>query len=234
MQTQIHDVDYGDYLTLVGTAHFTKRSLRDAYEAVERLGPYDLAIELDLRRFKVLNRRCLRCPWRSSCVGRCEFIGATDALGNVDAYIWLIDMSEGEMAERIRAGMTFSEHRYKAMLPRVLSLNVDDASLWESGFKDEVVHRSMKRMDRLKSLFPTIHRVLIDDRNTLMAARLAWIVTKRLDEGVVEPRTLAFVGAAHVEGIEKLLRDPVSIGTSLKDLGLRFTPPTPIRRIKVT
>ncbi len=220
-------------MSLVGTAHFTERSLRDAYEAVERLGPHDLAIELDLRRYKVLSGRCMRCPWRSSCVERCEFIGAADALGNVDAYIWLIDMSEGEMAERIRDGMTFSEHRNKSMLSRVLGLNVDEARLWESGFKDVVVNRSMKRMDMLKSLFPTIHRVLIDERNTLMAARLAWMVTKRLDEGVVEPRALAFVGAAHLEGIKRLLGDPTSIGKGLKDLGLRFSPPTPIRRMRV-
>ncbi|MFQ5711915.1 MAG: TraB/GumN family protein [Candidatus Geothermarchaeales archaeon] len=218
----------------MGTAHFTQRSLQEAYDMVRRLRPQDLAIELDLQRYKILNDRCLACPSRGSCVRRCEFIGATDALGNADAYIWLIDVSEGEIARRIRGQMTSTEYSNLAHLPRVLGSSVNEARLWERGFKDLVMQRSMERLQRLREYFPSIWRVLIDERNTLMAARLAWIVTKRLDEGIEEPKTLALVGAAHVEGGEELLRTPLSIRQGLRRLGLSFSPPTPIRRIKIT
>lgn len=103
LQIKIRDIDYDEFVSLLGTAHFTRRSVREAYEAVERLKPSDLAIELDLRRFNVLNGVCALCPKRSRCDRKCEFVGATDALGNADANIWLIDMSEYEIAVRIRS-----------------------------------------------------------------------------------------------------------------------------------
>ncbi len=217
----------------MGTAHFTKRSLQEAYEMVYKKRPHDLAIELDLQRYKILNDRCITCPKRGYCQHRCEFIGAADALGNVDAFIWLIDYSEREIAQRIRGHMTTSEYANLTLLPRVFGSNISEAQLWEKGFKDLVVQRSSERLDKLKKWFPTIWKVLIDERNTVMAARLAWIVTKRLDEGVENPQCLALVGAAHVEGIRELLKSPVLIRDSLRRLDLHFSPPTPIRRISV-
>jgi len=76
-------------------------------------------------------------------------------------------------------------------------------------------------------------RVLIDERDTLMAARLAWIASEGLKvEG--SPNILVLDGAAHVKGIKSLLRNPVAIRESLRGLGLPFTPPTLVRRIQIT
>jgi pheromone shutdown protein TraB len=65
-----------------------------------------------------------------------------------------------------------------------------------------------------------------------MAARLACITSDQLMENK-KPNILAFVGAAHVEGIKKLLSNPLAIKENLRKLGLTFTPPTLIRRINV-
>ncbi|MGC8850434.1 MAG: hypothetical protein ACP5QI_08195, partial [Candidatus Bathyarchaeia archaeon] len=70
-------------------------------------------------------------------------------------------------------------------------------------------------------------------RNTVMAARIAWIATKRIDGGE-EPNILAVVGAAHVEGIESLLRKPRRIGENLRRYGLKFSPPKLIRKINIS
>lgn len=106
---EIFNVDYNTYVDVVGTAHFTRRSINDAYESINSLNPKDVAIELDWRRFKHLNTACLGCPKIRSCKGLCEFTGAAEALGNVDANIWLIDMTEQEIRRRIRSRMTPSE-----------------------------------------------------------------------------------------------------------------------------
>jgi len=106
---EIYNIDYNNHIDLVGTAHFTRRSLNDAVTTVTSLRPSDIALELDVRRFKSLNNACFGCPKRGTCKGVCEFIGATLALGNVDANIWLIDMTEMEMQKRMTRNMTPTE-----------------------------------------------------------------------------------------------------------------------------
>jgi pheromone shutdown protein TraB len=230
MQTEIYDVNYNDYVRLVGTAHFTKRSLQDAYQTVKRLHPTDLAIELDLKRFRILNASCWTCPRHGTCTNKCEFIGATEALGNVDANIWLIDMSEHEIGQRIRR-LTTPTWIFRVSLPFFYQED-EMTRLWEQGFKDEVIDTYRRRLERLREKAPAVWRVLIDERNTIMATRLAWIISEKLRENK-KPNILAFVGAAHVEGIKELLSTPLAIKGNLRKLGLTFTPPTLIRRISV-
>ncbi len=74
--------------------------------------------------------------------------------------------------------------------------------------------------------------MLIDERDTIMAARLAWIASEKLRKEE-KPNILALVGAAHVEGIKKLLSEPLKIKERLQRLSLAFKPPICIRRIKV-
>jgi len=187
VQAEIYNVDYNQFVHILGTTHFTHRSLLDAYRAVEQQKPTDLAIELDTERFQELNSMCATCPNNKRCANKCEFIGAVDALGNVDGNIWLIDMSRRQFRQRT--------HMFTSR-----------ASVW---------------------------RVLIDERDTLMAARLAWIATQSLKAGG-EPKILALVGAAHVNGIMSLLRNPMAIRENLRGLQVPFTPPTLVRRIQIT
>jgi uncharacterized protein YbaP (TraB family) len=186
MQTEIYNIDYTQFIHLLGTTHFSKRSLLDAYTAVDRLKPTDLAIELDMKRYQVLKSQCATCPRGMSCTRKCEFIGAVEALENRNTNIWLIDMSRGEFRERLS--------RLQAGL-----------SHW---------------------------RVLLHERDALMAARLTWIATKSLEKGE-NPCVLALVGAAHVEGVESLLSDPVVLKGRLRGFELPFTPPLLMRRVMV-
>jgi len=235
MQGEIYDVDYNDYVRFVGTAHFTRRSLHDAYQAVQRLQPSDLAIELDMQRFRILNNACATCPRRPNCTSQCEFVGATEALGNVDANIWLIDMSEREIGERIRE-LQMRRHPVWNWISRVrvpfFHEEDDELALWEQGKKDQVLDTYQRRLEELRRRAPAVWRVLIDERNTLMAARLAWIVSNRLKEDK-KPKVLALVGAAHVDGIKAMLQKPSTIKENLERLSLRFTLPTQIRRVSV-
>jgi len=228
---QIHDTDYNKYVDLIGTAHFTRRSLNDAYDAIESRKPRDIALELDWRRFTQLNTACLNCPKAQSCKGLCEFIGATEALGNTNANIWLIDMTEREMLHRMRRRMTPYE-RSRIRIPLRYYADEDPVWLWERGYKEKVINDSKRQIETGRRYFPSVWRVLIDERNALMAARLAWISSKNLDEGK-KPRILTFVGAAHVEGIRDLLQHPLQIRDHLRTFNLSFTDPTLIRRVAV-
>ena len=226
---EIDNTDYNQYIDLIGTAHFTRRSLNDAYEAIKLSKPTDVAIELDWRRFRLLNATCVSCPKRGSCMGICEFIGATDALGNVNANIWLIDMSENEIRQRIRRRMTPFE-RTRIVLPRYYLSNEDPVWLWEMGYKDRVINNSKRKIEYLREISP-VWEVLIDERNALMAARLAWIAHNYRE---IHSKILAFVGAAHVEGIKNLLGNPVLIKENFRRSNISFTEPKLIRRVAIT
>jgi len=187
VQVEIFNVNYNQFVHVSGTTHFSRRSLFDAYRAVAELKPTDLAIELDLERFRTLSTNCALCPENKACTNKCEFIGAADALGNVDANIWLIDVSRRQFAQRTH-------------------MIASQTSVW---------------------------RVLIPERDTLMAARLAWIATESL-KAKKNPNILALVGAAHVNGISSLLRNPIEMKERLQGLNLEFTPPTLVRRIQIS
>lgn len=233
MRTELLDLNYTKYVTLLGTAHFTKRSLVEAFEAVRKTKPTDLAIELDILRFQFLNSRCAPCEKRSSCAGRCEFVGATDALGNVSANIWLIDMSEQEIASRIRSWAFHSIPRWFSFMTLPFSRRFkNEVWLWENGYKNEVLERNARRLQILRSRAPHVWRVLIDERNALMAARIGWVVTQKLNKDEVV-RCLAVTGAAHIEGVLELLSSPSRIQEELQRYQLRFTPPRLIRRVSV-
>ncbi len=226
---EIYDTDYNRSIDLIGTAHFTRRSINDAYEAVTTYRPSDICVELDWKRFAALNAACTHCPRNGSCKGLCEFTGASDALGNTDASIWLIDMSEQEIGQRIRSRMSPLD-RGRAALQVYGSGN--SVELWERGYKEKVVEDSKRNIEAMRRASPAVWGVLIDERNALMAARLAWIATKNIGAGKTS-NVLAFVGAAHVEGISNLLRNPLRIKDELKRFNLRFTEPTLVRRIAV-
>ncbi len=105
------------------------------------------------------------------------------------------------------------QYRIKRLIPSisqlqliyVLSMIKDEELpwLWEKGFKKEALNRSQKQLEYLKKISPQIWRVLIEERNALMAARLASIVSNIIERGG-KPNVLALIGAAHVEGVKKL------------------------------
>lgn len=229
MQVDIYDTDYTRFIQLLGTAHFTKRSVKEASEAVEKSKTQDIAVELDPRRFNFMSGICNRCRRRDSCSTKCEFIAASEALGNTDANIWLVDMAEKEMKNRIQMHTKLWVSWNKLHI-----LNGDENLpwLWEQGYKDEAIQRSNRNLDQLKKYASPIWRVLIEERNALMAARLASIASNKLEKKE-NPNLLALLGAAHIKGIKHLLKDPKSIQRALKKLNLTYTPPTLVKRIKV-
>jgi radical SAM protein with 4Fe4S-binding SPASM domain len=228
---EIPNIDYNDCINIIGTAHFTRRSINDAYESISSQKPEDVALELDLRRFHQLNAICINCARRRSCKGLCEFTGAAKALGNVDANIWLIDMTTEEMRLRITQKMTPIEYSRLGFHP-FHKLDEDPIWLWEKGFKDIVVNNSKKKIEADRKIFPSIWQVLIDERNALMASRLAWIASRNLDQDKY-PKILTFVGAVHVEEIKKMLMNPIMIKENLNRFKIKFTKPTLIRRVSI-
>jgi len=232
-EKMIYVADYNQYIEILGTAHFTSTSIRDAVEKVRTIKPDALALELDLRRYFALQGNCIYCG-RRHLSSRCEFTTASDTLGNVDADIWLVDMTEDEMHQRItqlaqKYGFTYRPRNNWKSYQEALTA----ARLWESGRKEEAQQLFEADLEQLKQSVPVVWAVLVEERNLLMAARLSWLVTEYLDEGIKAPKVLALTGAAHEKGIKQYLREPTKIPVKLREFGLNFTQPSLIRRVHV-
>jgi pheromone shutdown protein TraB len=225
---EIQNINYNQYVKLVGTAHFTKRSLEDAYNAVKYYEPNEIALELDLERFRHLKASTQDI---SRYQNVCEFIGAADAIGNVDANIWLIDMAQQQIQKRIDESMTPME-RSNLRFIIYPHIHENPVLLWENGYKQRVINKTKMQIEKSRRYYPSLWRVLIDERNTLMAARTAWVITSSLEKDE-NPKILVFVGAAHTDGIEYLLKDPIRIKENLEKYNILFSEPTLIRRISI-
>ena len=231
MPIEIYNTDYTQYIQLLGTAHFTQRSVQEASHTVRNTGIKDLALELDLQRFHILDKLCIQCTQRMFCTSKCEFVSASNALGNIDANIWLIDMSEKEMMKRLSMSVDNPIERRRYLFRDELR-EENLPWLWEHGFKEEVLQQSNQRLEKLRRSTPPLWRVLIKERNALMAARLTAIASNLIDKNE-HPKILALVGAAHVKGIQAHLQNPTSIKETLNQLNLPYTPPATIQRIQV-
>lgn len=232
--TLIQDIDFSRYARFLGTAHFTETSSKDVLGAVRDLKPTALCLELDGRRYKRLRNRCIYCPRRDSCLQKCEFVQATDVLGNQDADIWLIDMTDQEIKNRIRYYVTpFEVRSWSQILRQVATRQFYGVRLWEGGLKDEAMEYFKGNLELMKQRFPSLHHVLITERNALMACRLILIVAHYLEKYPDKtPNILILTGAAHVDGIKELMKEPRKAFALLRELEIRLTPATRIRRIR--
>jgi len=227
--------NYLRYVELLGTAHWSRRSIVDAATTVDRLRPQAVCIELDKRRFDFLRQACFECPRLGNCKGRCEFMVAIDALGNQDADIWLMDMDEEEIAARLRYRAKPEEIiAWRRIDAYVAEHNARGLRLWEEGLNQEALDYFNGGTELMRRTFPTLWQVLIHERNLLMASRLIFITEEYINMGIVEPRILAIVGAAHVPGMRRLLVDPLGALRLMEQSDLEFTPPVRIHKVRVS
>lgn len=226
--------DYLQYVEFIGTAHFSKASIMEVIDRVQELRPDALALELCPHRYYHLQQVCLNCPRRGKCDRKCEFIIATDYLANKNTDIWLIDMDEPEIHARIRYTATNREIRNWLRASRyVLSNQEEGLKLWESGYREEAMHIFDTNTEIMRKTFPTLWKVLIEQRNSLMAARLYYIIKNYLDKGLKDFKILVVTGAAHLPGLKEMLQNPELAFETMKKYGIKPTPPFLIKRLKV-
>ncbi|MFB6145459.1 MAG: TraB/GumN family protein [Candidatus Nanohaloarchaea archaeon] len=216
-------VDLGDRkVTLVGTAHVSKESLEEVRDTIEEIGPDLVGVELDQDRYESLTDRE---GWKDLNIVEAirdgkgyvlflnlllsiyqrqigleegvipgeEMIAAIDEAEERDIEFSLIDRNISETFERLREELSFWE---KAKL-------VGSALYGEVGEDVEIEDLKQENVlnqlvNELKDEFPGISRVFIDERNSYMVEN---ILEKDFEHAVI------VVGAAHVDGIKKMLKD---------------------------
>lgn len=142
-----------------------------------------------------------------------EMLAATNAAGEIGADVAFLDMDSAMVLSKLWGSMTFQE-RVKLFVSTITSLFV--------GKKQ--VERELKRFDQdsqsyideFAQQFPSVKKILIDDRDQYIADGLRTLASRY-------ERVVAVVGDGHVDGIRRQLADVEPEVIRLREL--RQAPP---------
>ncbi|HEY3421023.1 MAG TPA: TraB domain-containing protein [Methanomassiliicoccales archaeon] len=200
-------------ITLVGVGHVFDIAAQVKQVIRERV-PGAVCIELDQERYEALRhprqRGDVPLPYRllafmqrrmahqyGGAVGN-EMLAAADEAKEINAALLLIDAEAGNLFNRLWQEMSFRE-RVLLMVSSLGGLLMSRKRIdneIESFQENEATY-----LEQMGQEFPTIKRVLIDERNQLMGAR---IMSAETQFGSV----VAVVGDGHVDGILSLINRP--------------------------
>jgi pheromone shutdown protein TraB len=216
-------------LTLIGTGHVFDLRRRLQREVMAR-APDVVCLELDPGRFRALLAKQQGAPMgdvplvyrmlaefqskmaaeRGIAPGD-EMLAAFECARDAKVQVELIDMDAQRAFQRLWSTMGLVEKaRFvgSAALGMVLPKRFLEAEM------EKLQGDYGDLFDQLARDYPTVKRVLIDERNAHMAARLAGL------RGQGKERIVAVVGDGHVEGLRALLTEQ-GLGAEVEAVRLR-------------
>ena len=219
-------------ITIIGTSHIASQSLREVKEAIEKGKPDIVAIELDRKRFPALFEKKQRSIGFSDIfkVGIKGFLFAAFGAWAERKLGESVGMKPG--AEMKAAVIEARKHKAKiALIDQDISITLRRLSFaltWKEkwnfladimkgvfGGKPEFsfdlrtvpANEVIKKMiGKLKVRYPNVYKVLIEERNVVMARNI-----KRLQKENPEKNILVVIGAGHKEGLEELLHQTPAV-----------------------
>jgi len=213
-------------IILVGTGHVFDLSSK-IIQLVEEFSPDVICIELDKRRYysllsedttpkrvplayRILSRFQRRiAEWHGVRVGE-EMITAIKIADEKNIPIELIDMDAEIIFKKLWKSLSPFE-KMKLIFSGILGLVKSRSSIEREMINLE--NRVDDIMKEVEKSFPSLKKVLVDERDRYMAEKLKNLSTRF-------ERIMAIVGDSHVTGIEKILSEKkIEVKTiRLKDL----------------
>ncbi len=204
-------------ITIIGVGHVFAISDRLS-QMIHARAPQVVCIELDPARYQALleRRRSRRIPLQYSLLAMFqarmagefgveagdEMIAAATAARTVNAQLAFIDVDASKMLAMLWSEMTTKEKLsllFGALVGLVSSKERVEEEM-EAYYSNEESY-----MDSVGAQFPAVKKVLIDDRNRIMARRIDSLAA-------VNDRIVAVVGDGHVPGIVRELgREDVEV-----------------------
>lgn len=212
-------------ITLVGVGHVFVISEQVRAMILSR-HPEVVCLELDPARYSaLLNRekgRGGRVPVQYMLLARiqrrmaskfgseagAEMLAAASAAREIGAKVALIDMDAAKVFGKLWKVMTLRE-KVELMFGSLVGLVASKERVEEEMARYE--EQDVEYLETLGADFPSVKRVLIDDRNKYMAARIVSIASQH-------ENVLAVVGDGHMQGIVDALGDRPVEAVRLKEL----------------
>jgi len=215
-------MNYLRYVRLIGTMHVSPRSREEVYRIIISERPHAVAIELDRLRFLSMmeeKRVTLEDSLRYGRAGLINYLlakveerlgeefgmapgeemkAAISAAAEIGAQLHLID----EDIRVILSKLSSAPFREKLLMGlEALGVFLPVGKSVEGDPLEE--YRAM--MHQFRDRYPYLYRVLVEERNEVMARNLISIVENLKLRGVKRPKVVTVVGLGHKPGIERLL-----------------------------
>lgn len=211
-------------ITIVGTGHIFNLSEQIAF-IIKHIWPDAVLVELDEGRFMAMTdpkaetaesskayRKAAEYQKRMAAeydtTSGAELVTAVHAGGMIGADVHFIDKNAGNVMERVWNEMPFRERmRYRMSNFRDIFSKKESVEATLEQFSEN----EERYIDDMRRRFPTLVRIVIDERNDHMAKRINE-VSKRYGNVV------AVIGDGHVEAVSKMLDSSEIRKIRLKDL----------------
>ena len=224
-------------LTIIGTSHIAKQSLDEVKRTIEEEKPDIIALELDEQRlYSLMSRKKPKASIYN--IGRIGFKGfifsligawAEKKLGEIVGVspgdemktavrlarknkirIALIDQNIEVTLKRFSKALSWREKwNFIADLFKAFILRKKEIEFDLSTVPDEKIIKKM--INHVKKRYPNIYRVLIEERNIIMADNLSKLMDLNKDKKIV-----AIIGAGHEkEMVEMIKKQRVSYSFSV-------------------
>jgi pheromone shutdown protein TraB len=215
-------MNYLRYVRIIGTMHVSPKSREEVFRTILKEGPNAVAVELDRARFIGMQRNVEMGFSDSLRLGRRgvinyvlakveeklgetfgmapgeEMRAAIEAAQAVGAPLYLIDEDIGVILAKISQAPA-REKLLMALELLGVFLPIRTAEVGDP-FEE---YRWM--MLEFRRRYPYLYRVLVEERNEIMARNLMAIVDSLLAGGIKRPKVVAVVGLGHKPGIERIL-----------------------------
>ena len=217
-------------LTIIGTSHIAKQSLKEVRAAIEGEKPDIIALELDKKRAYALmskKQRKIRIydikkvgikgflfsligAWVEKKLG--EYTGISPGSEMKEAIrlarnnkikIALIDQDIEVTLKKFSKSLTWKEKWnilvdiFKAVILRKKEIEFDLKTVPSKKIINKLIKKVKKR-------YPSFYKILVEERNQIMANKLHNLMKKNK-----EKRIVAIVGAGHEESILKIITKPI-------------------------
>lgn len=218
-------------IVLVGVAHVIDVS-RPIGQLVSHYSPGVVGVELDPSRYRSLTERSgprnVPLPYRLLALMQrrlaeqfggevgAEMLAAVEAARANGSQVLFIDMDAGRMFNSLLQQMTFKEKVlmvFSSLTGLFMSRKRVERELEQFQENEEAYLAAMGET------YPTVKKVLIDDRNQHMARAI-------LQAEGTYGSVLAVVGDGHVEGIRRIISREDLVAYRLKDLRDLHLPPS--------
>ncbi len=215
-------MSYLRYVKVIGTMHVSPRSREKVYRTIIGERPHAVAIELDRLRFLSMMEGRNVTLGDSLHYGRAGLINyllakveerlgeefgmapgeemkvAVSAAREVGAQLHLVD----EDIRVILSKLSSAPFREKLLMgAEAIGVFLPLGNVVEGDPLEE--YRAMMHQFRVR--YPYLYRVLVEERNEVMARNIISVVNMLKSAGIKRPRVIAVVGLGHKSGIEHIL-----------------------------
>ena len=220
-------MEYGN-LTIIGTSHIARQSLKDVEEAIITKNPDIIALELDKKRLYGLMHKpkgrislysirrignkgylfSLIGAWAEKKLG--ELVGVAPGSEMKKAIILakknkkeiaLIDQDIEITLKRFSKALTWKEKwRFFIDIIKAVVFRKKEVSFDLTKVPSKKIISEL--VEKVRKRYPNVYKVLIEERNKVMAENL-----KKIIENNKGRKILAVVGAGHEEDIIKLIKN---------------------------